>query len=269
MSATPFGTVLQGPAAVWTGKSWVVVGILCRVGARPCDGALAAAAYDPGTDTWTSIDANPQPAAGTGRGHGPIVGRGVGMLGSSAVVRVGRPVLRVPARFVGLGLAPGTPAVRWSRVLGRRRHRRCPTVKTSTVFGARARGAGVGRVGHRFRDPGSPTPGTVCTDSSVVVLAPDLSSVAAFDVARAAMGEIAPPPLPVTGPLVGGFTGKSALFWRPEEAVAYDLANRHLAVGPARSHRGTPDRVSWTQSGAGLSISDDGRTRSPAVQLGS
>ena len=44
---TPFGTVLRGPAAVWTGKTLVVVGVLCRGTEAACDGTLAAAAYDP------------------------------------------------------------------------------------------------------------------------------------------------------------------------------------------------------------------------------
>ena len=155
MSAPPFGTVLHGPAAVWTGESWVVVGILCRVGASSCDGALAAAEYDPGTDSWTSIDANPQPAAGTGRGHGPVVGRGVGMLGSSAAFVLDgqyyafRPDSRdwdwLPAPPASDGVAC---SVDGDIVV--------PDVKTATVSVLAPGRAGVDhRTRHRFRDQGS------------------------------------------------------------------------------------------------------------------
>jgi hypothetical protein len=266
MGAAPFGTVLRGPAAVWTGQTWVVVGVLCRAGVSSCDGALAAAAYDPGTDTWTSIDANPQPAAGTGRGHAPTVGRGVGMLGSSAVFVLDgqyyafRPDSLdwdwLPAPLPSDGVAC---SVAGDIVL--------PDRKTST-FSVLTPGASAwNAVSPPHLDtPGGATLGTVCTDSSVVVFAPDLSSVAAFDVATQQSGDIAPPSLPVTGPLVAGFTGKSILFWRLVEAVAYDLSTHTWRSAPP-GLTAAPDRVSWMQNGAGLSISDDGRTLT-AYELG-
>ena len=134
-----------------------------------------------------------------------------------------------------------------------------PDVKTAT-FSVLAPGASAWSLfGPNYAAIKGPALGTVCTDSSVLVFAPDLSSVAAFDVATRQWSEIAPPPLPVTGPLVAGFTGKSVLFWRPEEVVAYDVGT-HLATRAWRSAppglTATPDRVSWTQRGDGLSISD-------------
>lgn len=258
MSAAPFGTVLRGPAAVWTGKAWVVVGILCRAGSPPCDGALAAAAYDPDTDTWTAIDANPQPAAGNGRGHPPFVGRGVGMIGQNAAFVLDgqyyafRPdswdwdLLPQPRQPDGVACSVDGNVV-------------LSDVKTATMS-VLAPGAAAW-VAVRPTDSAvrGPTLGTVCTDSNVLVFAPDLSSVAAFDVATRQWSEIAPPSLPVTGPLVAGFTGKAVLFWRPEETVAYDLATGAWRSAPP-GLTATPDRVSWTRQADGLSIGDAGRT---------
>ena len=258
MSAAPFGTVLEGPAAVWTGRIWVVVGVLCREGSSSCDGALAAAAYDPATDAWTSVDANPQPAAGTGRGHDPIVGRGVGMLGSNAVFVLDGQYYAFRPDSWDWDWLPAPPpsdgvacSVDGEIVL--------PDVKTST-FSVLAPGASAwSTVRPTTAAIKGPALGTVCTDASVLVFAPDLSSVAAFDVAARQWSRIAPPPLPVTGPLVAGFTGKSVVFWRPEEVVDYDLAISVWRSAPP-GLSATPDKVSWTQLGIGLSISDDGRT---------
>ncbi len=257
-SAVPFGTVLRGPAAVWTGKTWVIVGILCRAGRASCDGALAAAAYDPDTDTWTAIDANPQPAAGNGRGHDPFVGRGVGMIGpNAAFVLDGQYYAFRPDSWDWDWLPAPPPSdgvacsVDGDIVLS--------DVKTAT-FSVLTPGASAWIAVHPTDSAvKGPTLGTVCTDSSVVLFASDLSSVAAFDVATRRWSDLAPPSLPVTGPFVGGFTGKSILFWRRGEIVAYDVGT-HLDTGvwrvAAPGLAETPDRVAWTQLGDGLSISD-------------
>ena len=85
----------------------------------------------------------------------------------------------------------------------------------------------------------SATAATVCTDASLVAFAPDLRSVAAFDVAARRWSAIAPPPFPATGPLVGLFTGKIALFYRPVETVDLRSAERRVAYGATRHHRAT------------------------------
>ncbi len=255
MSAVPFGTALQGPAAVWTGKFWVVVGVLCRSARPPCDGTVAAAAYEPDTDSWTAIDANPQPAAGNGRGHAPVIGRGIGMLGSDAAFVLDgqyyafRPDswdwdwLPAPPPSDGVACSVDRDVV-------------VADVESSTVSVLEP-GATAWDV-ERTRDRAieSATAATVCTDASLVAFAPDLRSVAAFDVAARRWSAIAPPPFPVTGPLVGAFTGKIALFYRPVETVTYGPQSAAWRPAPP-GITAPPDRVAWTDEGYGLFVVDD------------
>jgi hypothetical protein len=252
MNGPPFGTPLRGPAAVWTGKFWVVVGILCRADAPTCDGAVAAAAYEPTTDSWTSIDANPQPAAGNGRGHDPVIGRGVGMLGSSAAFVLDGQYYAFHPDSWDWDWLPAPPpsdgvacSVDGDVVV--------PDMKTSTVS-VLAPGATPWDV---VRAPtpviASPTAATVCTDMSLVASAPDLSSVAAFDLAARRWSAISPPPFTVTGPLAGGFTGSSVVFSRPEETVVADPSTSTWRVAPP-GIAVAPDRVSWTERGIGLYV---------------
>jgi len=252
MSGPPFGVALRGPAAVWTGKFWVVVGILCRSDAPPCDGAVAAAAYEPRTDSWTAIDANPQPAAGNGRGHEPVIGRAVGMLGSSAAFVLDgqyyafRPDswdwdwLPAPPPSDGVACSVGGDVV-------------VPDRKTATVS-VLAPGATAWDV-VRAADPviANPTAATVCTDTSLVAFAPDLSSMAAFDLAARRWSDVAAPPFTVTGPLAGGFTGSSVVFSRPEETVVADPGTSTWRVAPP-GIAVAADRVSWTEPGIGLYV---------------
>ena len=228
---------------MWTGKTWVVVGVLCRAGASSCDGALAAAAYDPDTDAWTAIDANPQPAAGTGRGHDPMVGRGVGMLGSNAVFVLDgqyyafRPDswdwdwLPAPAPSIGVACSVDGDIV-------------LPDLKTAT-FSVLAPGASAWTA---VRAPdsavrGGPTLRTVCTDSSVLVFAPDLSSLAAFDVPTRQWSEIAPPPLPVTGPLVAGFHREERPLLAARGGCCLRPRDQHVALGACGTDRHTGQSV--------------------------
>ena len=102
----------------------------------------------------------------------------------------------------------------------------------------------------------SATAATVCTDASLVAFAPDLRSVAAFDVAARRWSAIAPPPFPATGPLVGAFTGKIALFYRPEETVTYGPQSAAWRPAPP-GITAPPDRVAWTDEGYGLFVVDD------------
>ncbi len=251
MSAPPFGTVLQGPAAVWTGEAWVVVGILCRVGARPV--------------TVRSRRRRTTPARTHGRRSTQIPSRLPAPDGATARSSVAASACSGPsAAFVLDGqyyaFRPDSRDWDWLPAPPPSDGVACsvdgdivvPDVKTATVS-VLAPGAPAW-TSARATDAviKGPTVETVCTDSSVLLSAPDLRSVAAFDVASRQWSEIAPPPLPVTGPLVGGFTGKSVVFWRPEEAVAYGLASHAWRSAPP-GLSGTPDRVSWTQRGAGLS----------------
>jgi hypothetical protein len=254
MSAVPFGTALRGAAAVWTGEFWVVVGVLCRSDRPPCNGSVAAAAYEPDTDSWTAIDANPQPAAANGRGHEPVIGRGVGMLGSDAAfVLDGQYYAFRPDSWDWDWLPAPPPSdgaactIDGDVVVA--------DVETSTVSVLEP-GASAWDV---VRAPDhvieSATAETVCTDASLVAFAPDLSSVAVFDVAARRWSEIAPPPFPTTGPLVGAFTGGVVLFSRPEETVTYGPHTG--AWGPAPPGiTATPERVAWTEQRYGLFVVD-------------
>ena len=176
MSRPPFGTVLRGPAAVWTGKALVVVGVLCRATSGPCDGTIAAAAYDPEIDTWTSIDANPQPATGNGRGHDPVVGRGIGMIGADAAfVLDGQYYAFRPDSWDWDWLpAPTAPDGVACSVGGN-------LVLTDAKTGTFSVLAPDAPAWSTVRRPVSGA-ATVCTDTGVVVAASDLSTVGVFDV---------------------------------------------------------------------------------------
>jgi hypothetical protein len=250
MSGPPFGTVLRGPAAVWTGTALVVVGVLCRATSGACDGTIAAAAYDPEIDTWTSIDANPQPATGNGRGHGPVVGRGIGMIGADAAfVLDGQYYAFRPDSWDWDWLpAPTAPDGVACSVGGN-------LVLTDAKTGTFSVLAPDAPAWTTVRRPVSGA-ATACTDTSVVVAAPDLSTVGVFEVATRQTSESTPPPFPVTGPFVAGFTGRSVLFVGTAEVVANDSGTgTWRAAAPGLTQ--PPDRVAWTQVGDGLYLSDE------------
>ena len=102
----------------------------------------------------------------------------------------------------------------------------------------------------------SPTAATVCTDTSLVASAPDLGSVEAFDLAARRWRDVSPPPFAVTGPLLGGFTGSSVVFSRPEETVVADPGTSTWRVAPP-GIAVAPDRVSWTERSIGLYVEHD------------
>jgi hypothetical protein len=97
MAEIPFGTALRGMDGVWTGRIWVVTGVLCdplsrvrRNGRVACDpGSIVTAAYEPRTDMWRVVDAVPWPVSVFfGHGHEGTFGTGVGVLGDTAVFQI-------------------------------------------------------------------------------------------------------------------------------------------------------------------------------------
>jgi hypothetical protein len=97
MAEIPFGTALRGVEGVWTGRIWVVTGVLCdphsrvgRDGRVACNpGSVVTAAYEPRTDMWRVVDAVPWPvSASFGPGHEPRFGSAVGKLGDTAVFQI-------------------------------------------------------------------------------------------------------------------------------------------------------------------------------------
>ncbi len=254
MSALPFRTALRAPGGVWTGTTWVVVGTLCRANPPPCDGALAAATYDPGTDTWSPVDENPQPAAGNGRGHPASFGRGIGMLGSDAAFLVDGQyyAFRVDTRdwdWLPQPAAADPVACSANGTLA--------AYNADSTVSLLAPGANAWTVGGP-KAPPSPLPrSSVCTTSDVLAYAADLTSVARFDVGAGRWRDVTPPPaLRPAGPVTGGSTGRSALFWQPSATIAYDADTTQWRAAPA-GLTVAPGRVSWTQFGYGLYVSDE------------
>ena len=111
---------------------------------------------------------------------------------------------------------------------------------------------------HRDRAIASPTAATVCTDARPggLLTRPRARSTPSTW-RRATWRGVSPPPFPVTGPLLAGFTGKQRAVLRPEETVVYDPEHGHVAGRPRPASRSRPDRVSWTQRSTALYVSDD------------
>jgi hypothetical protein len=254
MSPLPFLTALRAPGGVWTGEVWVVVGILCRVSHSPCDGALAAATYDPGTDTWSPIDESPQPAGGNGRGHDRFFGRGVGMLGSDAAFLIDGQyyAFRPDARdwdWLPQPKSADPPACSANGALAA--YNSDGTV-SQFVSGANAWTTAVPKA------PVAVTQGSVvCTRKDVLVSAPDLSTVASFDLAAHRWSAVPPPSFAVVGPLDGALAGTTVVFGRGAHAVVYDTGSRAWRAAPS-GLAASPELVAWTHHGYGLSVTDAG-----------
>jgi hypothetical protein len=254
MSPLPFLTALRAPGGVWTGEVWVVVGILCRVGQSPCDGALAAATYDPDTDTWSPIDEIPQPAAGNGRGHDRFFGRGIGMLGTDAAFLID-----------GQYYAFRPDARDWDWL---------PQPKSADPAACAADGAlaaynsdgtvsqfvsgGSAWTTARAKAPVAVTAGSVvCTPKDLLVAAPDLSAAATFDLVEHRWNVVPPPTFAVVGPVEGALAGTTVVFGRGARAVALDLGPHAWRPAPSGLTE-PPERVAWTQHGYGLYVSGAG-----------
>jgi hypothetical protein len=254
MSPVPFLTALRAPGGVWTGSVWVVVGILCRVSHSPCDGALAAATYDPDTDTWSPIDASPQPAAGNGRGHDRFFGRGIGMLGTDAAFLIDGQyyAFRPDARdwdWLPQPKSADPPACSANGVLAA--YNSDGTV-SEFASGANAWTTASGRA------PVAVTAGSVvCTRNDVLVSASDLSSVASFDLGAHRWSVVPSPSFVVAEPLDGGLARTTVLFAGRAQAVAYDIGSRAWRAAPSGLTE-RPDLVAWTQHGYGLYVTDAG-----------
>jgi hypothetical protein len=269
MSDIPFAAAMGGADAAWTGRFWVVAGVLCdAVGeGRPrssdaCDpGSFAAAAYEPGTDAWRTIDEPPSPVdAAFGPGHARSFGSAVGMLGRKAVFVIERqymafrpdswdwewlpqpPPAAAPACSVGgtlvaydahnasaSVLAPG--AIAWTR-----------TAAVPAALGLRAADRPLG----------------ACTDSGVFVYSRDLHASAFFDLATRRWTAVEPPVLPSPGVFdAAAFSGRSLVFPRPGVSLAYDLQRRTWRPVPSDPvSRGSP--VAWVRPDVGLYFSRDG-----------
>ena len=179
-------------------------------------GRSAAATYDPEIDTWTSIDANPQPATGNGRGHEPVVGRGIGMIGADAAFVLDgqyyafRPDswdwdwLPAPERPTA-GLRGRQPRVYQCKTGPSRCSRPDATAWTTVRRPVPVDGEPAGDRVHRRR----------CSCSRRT------SARSGASTSRLAKRARALASVPRTGPFVGGFTGKSVLFVGTAEVVAF------------------------------------------------
>jgi hypothetical protein len=262
MSPIPFGTVVRGVRGVWTGRIWVLVGVLCaRPDADPgdpapagCDpGAFVSAAYEPDRDTWRVIDQDPQPAAGGfGRGRTSAFGAAVGMLGPDAVFEIdgGYYAFR-PDHWDWRWLTPlapvDSPGCSTGSVLARYHDGHALTL---------TRGA---RVWTTSTDPASPraTPpiGSVCTDTGLVVYPARLDAPAVYDVGSGHWEPAPRPTVVVSGAAPSAaFTGTSVL-WRvpPARVVSYDVATRAWREAPP-GLTVAPGTVAWTGDGYGLYV---------------
>jgi hypothetical protein len=263
MSPIPFGAVVEGARGVWTGRVWVVVGVLCdraviRDPGDPapatCDpGALASAAYDPDADTWRVIDQNPEPAAaGFGPGRARPFGSALGMLGPDAV-------------FVIDGQYYAFRPDRWDW------HWLTPVVRTESS------GCSTGRMLVRYRDghaltltpgarvwstsddqvPAGATPpvGSVCTDAGMFVYPGGLDAPAFYDVGSQRWEPVPRPTVPTTGVRPpAAFTGTSVVWTAPRtRAVAFDVATRSWREAPS-GLTVAPADVAWTDAGYGLYV---------------
>jgi hypothetical protein len=258
MSEIPFGTVVRGAGGVWTGHVWVVVGVLCdligssRAGAGDrCDpGTLVGAVYEPGTDTWRTIDARAFPYSDFFvRGHSSSFGRGVGMLGSDAVFQIlgqyyaFRPDswdwkwLPQPPSAEPVACSVGRSLIAYTPQSARLSMLEPGATLWSTVSAAAP-------------NPPRPDLATVCTGRGVFVYSSDLRANSFFAVARRAW--IPVPPASGTAAAGGAaFTGGSVLFGSPSESVAYDLAARSWRSAPA-GLTAEPGRVTWYRVDEGL-----------------
>jgi hypothetical protein len=252
-SPLPFRTALRAPGGVWTGAMWVVVGILCRSNGSACDGAVAAVPYDPGTDTWSPVDENPQPAAGNGRGHDRSFGVGVGMLGSDAAFQIDGQyyTFQVDARtwdWLPQPRSPEPPACSAHGILA--------AYNADRTMSLLVPGANAWTVAQTVAPVDAAARSIVCTENEVFVYTADLTSVARFDVGARRWSDVPSPPFLVAGPLLGGFTGTSVLFSRPAESVVYGPATRTWRAAPVGLTE-DPDRVAWTEFGYALYVNDE------------
>ena len=231
MAEIPFGSALRGASGVWTGRIWVVTGVLCDAVGRvardghvdECDpGTLATAAYEPATDTWRVVDALPFPgASGFGRGHDSAFGSAVGMLGDDAVFQIdGQYYAFRPDSWDWLWL----PQPRTAEPVA------CSIGGTLFTYDASARavvqfGADDTRWTTAPRAPeGSPrasnSPHVACSDSTFYVYAPPSRTAYAFDPRRREWSEV--PSLPASLQPIAD--ASNAVWFRPDAALAVSPA---------------------------------------------
>jgi hypothetical protein len=262
MSPVPFGTVVRGARGVWTGRIWVLVGVLCArpdgdpgdPGPRGCDpGKLVSAAYQPDADAWRVIDRDPEPAArGFGPGHTTAFGAAVGMLGADAVFMIdGEYYAFQPDRWDWQWLAPltqtDTPGCSTGSVLARYQGDHALTLED----GARVWATSPAPV------PAAAVPpiGSVCIHTGMLVYPAGLDAAAIYH-PRSRRWEPAPrPTVAVSGVAASAaFTGTSVL-WRvpPARAIAFDVVTRSWRDA-APGLEVAPDTVAWTDGGYGLYV---------------
>jgi hypothetical protein len=262
MSPIPYGTLVRRAQGVWTGRIWVLVGVLCgrdepdRDGAatRRCDpGTLVSAAYQPDADAWRVVDQEPDPASasfGRGRTSAPLVP--IGVLGRD-------PVFLIDGQYYGLRTdrwdwewltplaATGAPACSTGSVLARYADGRALTLRR----GARVWTPSAGSLPPRAVPP----LGSVCTRRGLFVYPARVDTPATYDVGAERWNLVPPPTVAVSGvEATAAFTGTSVV-WRasPTRVIAFDVKTdtwREAAPGLTVA----PDAVTWTGDGYGLYV---------------
>ncbi|HXY93256.1 MAG TPA: hypothetical protein VEP49_12315 [Acidimicrobiia bacterium] len=259
MSDIPFGTVVRGADGVWTGSVWVVVGVLCdRIGAPDagtadaCDpGTLVAAAYEPDTDTWRTIDAAPYPMGSAFvRGHSSSFGQAVGMLGDKAV-------FLIQGQYYAFRPASWDWEWLWQPRVAN--PVACSVRRALLAYDPASRSVSELEPGAaKFHVVGAPAPGvtggatgTVCTDRGIFVSSPDLHENAVFDLPTRTWNAVPAAPASVTTSGAGAFTGRRVLFGSATGATSYDpRARAWEGVTPGLT--AAPTRVSWFAADEGL-----------------
>jgi hypothetical protein len=223
----PFGTALRGAESVWTGRVWVVTGVLCdpigSAGAGGhvdrCDpGSIATAGYDPKADMWRVVDDVPWPVTDFfTRGHDSTFGSAAGRLGDTAA-------FQISGQYYALHTdswdwqwlpQPSTTDPAGCSVRGTlftydaRRHALMRLVADAIRWTASPRAPEGG-------PSSSPQARVACSDSHVYVSAPDSPGVMSFDVRRSRWSDV--PSLPARLRPVTGAAG--AVWIRPNEALA-------------------------------------------------